>query len=303
MTYYIGIDGGGSNLRVAIVDDDLTIVRQVHMGKANPHTSGFDASTHLIQTALRDVTHNFDAPICAVGIGISGAPRMLYDRWLRETVLHVLPNTRVVPSSDQEIALVGANGEPLGVLILAGTGSIGCGINEHGESLTVGGWGYLMGDKGSGFWLGIQALQAYVRQAEGTQERPSRLYERVLEACGFSDYFQIVPYLYGESPPKTNEIAKLASIVLEEADNGDWQALEIIDEGAHELAHLTHSMMRRLHMPHAKIAFAGGLLTNDTPLARKLCEKLNLPSIPQPQYSALIGAALLAKITYEKEQA
>jgi glucosamine kinase len=157
MRYYIGIDGGGSHLRAVLVDETMHVLREVVRGKANPNTLGLQQASERIQQALRDVVQDFPEPIHAVGIGIAGAPKAIAEKWLRDTVKAALPLAEVVPSSDEEIALVGAHGERRGVLVLAGTGSIAHAVNDAGEGLTIGGWGYLMGDKGSGYWLGLQA--------------------------------------------------------------------------------------------------------------------------------------------------
>lgn len=298
MNYYIGVDGGGSNLRVALVDETMHLLREVVRGKVNPNTLGIQQASDRIQQALSEITDGFNEPIRAVGIGISGAPKAIAENWLRDTVKAVLPMAVVVPSSDEEIALVGANGERRGVLVLSGTGSIAHGANDAGESLTIGGWGYLMGDKGSGYWLGMQALEAYIRHEDGTDTRPTSLVERVRQACGFKDRFDIIPWLY-QPAPDSSKVARLAPLVLEEAQAGDAHARHIIEEGAAELALLAQTIVRRLHITQPRYAFAGSLLTHPTPLAEALCRRLRLPALPQPRYTPLIGAALLARLTVD----
>ncbi len=298
MKYYIGVDGGGSHLRVALVDETMRPLREVVGGKANPNTLGIQQASDRIQHALREITEGFHEPIRAVGIGIAGAPKAIAEKWLRDTVKAVLPLAEVVPSSDEEIALVGANGERRGVLILSGTGSIAHGANDAGESLTIGGWGYLVGDKGSGYWLGMQALEAYLRHEDGLDATPTSLVERVRQACGFKDRFDIIPWLYHPAPD-SSKVARLAPLVLEEAQAGDAHARHIVEEGAAELALLAQTIARRLRIEQPRYAFAGSLLTHPTPLAEALCRHLRLPAPPQPRYSPLIGAALLARLTVD----
>ncbi|XWX05556.1 BadF/BadG/BcrA/BcrD ATPase family protein (plasmid) [Aggregatilineales bacterium SYSU G02658] len=298
MRYYIGIDGGGSNLRVALVDETMHLLREVVRGKTNPNVLGLQQASERVQQALREITADFAEPIRAVGIGIAGAPKAIAENWLRDTVKAALPLVEVVPSSDEEIALVGANGERRGVLVLAGTGSIAYGVNDAGEALTVGGWGYLLGDKGSGYWLGMQALEAYLRHEDGLDTRPTSLVERVRQACGFRDRFDVIPWLY-QPAPDSSKVASLAPLVLEEAQAGDAYARHIVEEAATELALLAQTIVRRLRIDHPRYAFAGSLLTNPTPLAEALCRRLHLPTPPQPRYSPLIGAALLARLTVD----
>jgi len=295
MRYYIGVDGGGSHLRAVLVDETMHVLREVVRGKANPNTLGLQQASERIQQALRDVVQDFPEPIHAVGIGIAGAPKAIAEKWLRDTVKAALPLAEVVPSSDEEIALVGAHGERRGVLVLAGTGSIAHAVNDAGEGLTIGGWGYLMGDKGSGYWLGLQALEAYIRHEDGTDTRPTSLVARVRQACGFKDRFDIIPWLY-QPAPDASKVASLAPLVLEEAQAGDARAQQIVSEGADELALLAQTLVRRLNIQQPRYAFAGSLLTEPTPLAEALCRRLHLPTPPRPRYSPMVGAALLARL-------
>ena len=75
----------------------------------------------------------------------------------------MLPAAQIALSSDVEIALVGALGQRLGIVVLAGTGSAAYGVNRAGDALLVGGWGYLLGDEGSGYWIGAEALRLLAR--------------------------------------------------------------------------------------------------------------------------------------------
>jgi glucosamine kinase len=292
---YLGIDGGGSNLRLAVVDDNLNVLVEAQRETANPSSIGRDAAKMLIQDAIREIALK-SPPIRAVGIGIAGAAKSHSADWLREVVEEVLPHARVVPSSDMEIALVGANGERRGVLILAGTGSVAYGINEAGEELQVGGWGYLLGDEGGGYWIGMEALRTISHTLDGTHDYDSSLYGRIMDELNFSHPKDLIAWLYrGDS--KVREVAKLAALVLEEAENKDFRALSIIEGAAYHLAHLTQTVIRRLVIEQPQIAFAGGLLSEPNPLSTRLMSRLNLTTFPTAKYPPVIGAALLAKLS------
>lgn len=293
--YAIGIDGGGTNLRVIVVQPDLTIVGRANAGTANPNVIGHDTSTALLQQTVREAVTNAGlelGQIDAVGIGVAGAPREFESEWLYQAMLGVLPDALIVPSSDHEIALVGALGKREGVLILAGTGSVGYGVNAVGESALVGGWGYLLGDEGSGYSLGMDALRALMKVWDGRLPESS-LTEPILAALGLQNIWGIVTWLYGEVV-RTPEIAKLGPIVLEHAVMGDGVAQMIVEHGVIGLVDHVETIKRRLHMDQPEVAFAGGLLTSDNLLSRTLCQRLGLSCIPQPRYTPVVGAALLA---------
>ncbi|MDX2141301.1 MAG: BadF/BadG/BcrA/BcrD ATPase family protein [Chloroflexota bacterium] len=298
MSIWIGIDGGGSNLRVVGVDDDMHVIVQAMRGTVNPSAIGRDASAALMQDALREVLATIPgASVAGVGMGVAGASAVYAGDWLRAVIAAVLPDTPVAPSSDNEIALVGAHGERRGVLLLAGTGSVAFGVNDAGESVQTGGWGYLLGDEGGGYWLGNQALRAVTLSADGIAPDAAPLSQRLLVHLGMSSATDAITWVYRQPPP-TRDIATLASVVLEMADAGDAYTCAIIEQGAAALVLLSDTIVARLHMTAPRIAFAGGLLTSDNSLSRAVCRRLGMTTLPEARYAPVVGAALLAKLHY-----
>jgi glucosamine kinase len=298
MSLWLGIDGGGSNLRLVLANDDLQIIAQSDTPQsANPNIIGRDTALTFIQSAIAALIEGYQ--VHGVGIGISGASAEHAESWLREVVTGVLPSVHVAPASDIEIALVGAHGQRYGVLLLAGTGSVAYAINRMGEALQIGGWGYLLGDEGSGYWLGMGALKTFTLAHDGRLEKSSTLTERVRAELELKKGRALVEWLYRKQPVPVAEVAKLARLVLEEAD--DWQAQALIQKAADELAQLVYLGLERLKMYDAPIAFAGGLLSEANPLSLAVMENLKLREIPRTRYSPVLGAALLAKLTYPKD--
>lgn len=293
MRAFLGIDGGGSTLRVALVDDALNILAQVNRGTANPSVIGREASARLIQDALREVLAVTGIQPLAVGIGIAGASAAYASDWLLATVGAVLPRVPVAPSVDNEIALTGAHGARRGAMVLAGTGSVALAIDVHGQRVQAGGWGYLLGDEGGGYWLTLEALRATARWADGADASAEGLALRVLDAFEFDRPLDIIPWLYRQPPP-TRDIAAQAGLVLDAAEAGDPAAVDIIARGAEALAVLARTVSARAGTD-PEIRFCGGLLTADNPLSRALCRALGLTDLPLPLYPSVVGAALLAK--------
>ena len=293
-SYYIGIDGGGSTLRVLLVDDALTMLASAQRGTVNPSAIGREASAALITDALREVLVAVSVPVAAVGIGVAGAPHTFAADWLRQVVGAVLPSVLTVASSDDEIALVGAHGAWRGAMVLAGTGSVACAVNAQGEWAQAGGWGYLLGDEGSGCWLALEALRAYIHWGEGTAPHAAAFAQRVRDHFGFSSIVDVTPWVYRQPLP-TRELAQHAAVVLDAADDGDSVALEIVERGAAALAAIVNAAIQRVNA-EPSIRFCGGLLTADNALSRALCKQLGLTDIPLPLHPPAIGAALLAKL-------
>ncbi len=297
--YVMGVDGGGSGVRAVIVTPSLEVLGEGSSATANPGVVGLEQAERNIQAAMRAALDAAALPpeaVQAVGLGIAGASIYHYDAadWLRKVAQGVLPRTHVVPSSDFEIALVGALGQRRGLLVLAGTGSLAYGVNAAGETALVGGWGYLLDDAGSGYWLGMRGLRAVVHADDG-QGPPTALTQRLLGTLALQRPRDLVLWLYRAEKPRTREIAALAPLVLAAAAEGDRVAAKLVAEACDILADLAHIAMRRLALRQPSIAFAGGLLRAPNPLSTCLCAALELSELPQPWYSPAVGAALLAR--------
>lgn len=299
MTYFIGIDGGGSNLRVVVTDAALKVVAEQRGETVNPSVVGRQESASRIQQAMRaclDAGGLDTSDIAGVGLGIAGASAEYAALWLRDMVWAVLPGVHIAPSSDIEIALVGAHGARQGVLVLAGTGSVALAIDRTGKTARAGGWGYLLGDEGGGHWLGMEALRAVMRASDG-RGMQTQLSSRVLDVLDLTDVQAITLWLYRAEAPRTREVAQLAPLVCEVADAGDTVAQSIVNQAADELALLCRAVIDRVGLENPPIAFAGGLLTESTPVRARLCDRLHITVPLQPRYSPVIGAALLAQLT------
>jgi N-acetylglucosamine kinase-like BadF-type ATPase len=295
----MGIDGGGSTVRVAITTPDLTVRGQSEGPTANPGVVGADKAADTIRETMRralDAAGLTADQIAAVGIGVAGAAAHHSAGWLRAVVEAITPQARIVPSADFEIALVGALGQRQGVLVLAGTGSLAYGINAAGVTALVGGWGYLLDDAGSGYWIGIRALEAVVRAADGRGQNTA-LTPALLNALGLPGSLDLIAWLYRAEAARTREIAQLAPLVIERAAENDPAARAIVSQAAAELELATRTVIRRLDMPAPDFAFAGGLLTHKNLLSDTLCVGLGLDSIPVPRHTPVIGAALLALLS------
>jgi glucosamine kinase len=302
MSLFMGIDGGGSNLRVVITDRTLAQRAEAYRGSANPSLIGRDAAAEMIRDAMREALQQVDgARVVAVGIGVAGASKQVAGDWLDQVVHAVLPVAHVAAASDNEIALVGALGKREGLLLLAGTGSVGFGVNAAGASLQVGGWGYLLGDEGSGYWLGLQALKQVAHSLDAGKPA-SALVQTIQREYGLTSARDLIQWVYHHDANPIPQIARIAPLVLDVAAAGDASARGIVERGGQALVSIAETIKTRLAMPQPAIGLAGGLLRADNPLSRFVQARLGLDELPQPLYTPVIGAALLARLTYDARQ-
>ena len=304
---FVGIDGGGSKLRIAITDADLRSLASIESAPANPSVIGHDNARRLIRHeiagALRQARLQ-PQDIAAAAIGIAGASNLHSEDWLLETVKPTLPDALIVPSSDLEIALVGSLGQRQGILLLAGTGSAIYGVAPGGQRLQIGGWGYLLGDEGSGYWIGSQLLRHIIaRHDQGASSKDDALTRACMDVLGLTEPRELIAWLYRSKEPPVTLVASLAELVLNAAaDCSSWATI-CVESAAEQLTQQVNLMRSRLNYENAPIAFAGGLLDNDNALSQRVTQRLGLPRRPIARHSPVIGAALLATMAWRAKGA
>jgi N-acetylglucosamine kinase len=276
MQYVIGIDAGGTKTVGLLADETGKVLAEVRGSGANLQTHGeleVEKVFDEIMEALRQ-----GRTISAVGLGIAGVDRP-HDEAVIRGILRRLGHretARVV--NDAAIALVAGAPEGRGIVVLAGTGSIAYGLDGTGKSARSGGYGFLLADEGSGYWLGHQALRSTVRAADG-RGPATRLAPLVFEAMEVTSVSELVPRVYEKGLPK-HRIAALAPLVQRARDEGDEVAAALVEGGARELALAARAVARQLDFGNAPfpVVLAGGAFKACPALVDLLVKQLDLPA-------------------------
>ena len=240
----LGIDGGGSGTRCVIADLAGNILARGNGGPSNPLTAGADPAAEGIQSAVREASEacGVDAFEASV-MGVAGTERQSGIKALEERLTEFdYGRLRIV--SDAVVALAGATGCRPGVVVISGTGSIAFGLNEDGETARAGGWGWRLGDEGSGYDIGHKALIASLRHFDG-RGPPTSLSEKVKAALGLGDLSELVDRVYN-GDMGSREVAALVHLVREAAGEGDEVAAGIMEEAGEELGMAASAVIRRL---------------------------------------------------------
>jgi len=231
----IGIDGGGSkNDLILFTADGKTLNRVIGKGSNVSEMGPEAASARLIgQIAELLKDHGgMEAEIQAIFAGLSGGGAISSRQFVIDKIKEALPNAREVHiSGDTVTALYAGVGTGDGMAVIAGTGTSEFVRYGGGQTTMVGGWGHLIDDSGSGFWLGKEAINAALREADGRGKK-TLLTQLVEEKLGKSVRSSI-SYLYSDGK---RTIASFAPVVFAAAEQGDEVALDIIRRGADELA-------------------------------------------------------------------
>lgn len=274
MRYVIGIDAGGTKTVGLLADETGTVVRDARGGGANLRVHGELG----VEKVVYQVIDALDppAPVAAVCLGIAGADRPEEKELLQGVLRRLGLRQRVRIENDARIALVAGAPEGHGIVVVAGTGSIAYGVDPAGQSARSGGWGSLLGDEGSAFWLGHAAVRHGIRAADGRGPETT-LYRRICEKIGVEVPADLVGWFYDQDLPR-NRVAELAGLVEEAAAEGDEAAEGLLDQAAWHLASAARAVARQLSFSaRYPLVLAGGAFRACPSLYRRLEAGLDLP--------------------------
>ncbi len=257
----VGVDGGGTKTHAVILDSDLGVLGEGWSGASNPLRVGIGKGAAAIREAIDQACETARlrrADLIAAEVGLAGARRKELNARMREALLG-LGIDEIVVVGDADIALYGATEGAPGLIIIAGTGSICCGINARGKTMCAGGWGPIAGDEGAGAWIARRALRAIARAVDGRGPATSL----TTLACSYfhvSDPNDLSTAIY--APTITNErLAGFGKDVVEAAKAKDVTARDIIIEGGGELGIAASAVIRNLKMEGEtfQVAYVGGI--------------------------------------------
>jgi N-acetylglucosamine kinase-like BadF-type ATPase len=257
--YVLGIDAGGTKTTACLADQDGVIVGEGRGGGANLQAQGeleVEKVLHAVIEAAIGERPIWPAAVC---LGIAGVDRAADDVIVRGILRRLGFKAHALIVNDALVALVAGVGDDAGVVIISGTGSIAYGVNTAGVAARAGGWGYVLGDEGSGYWIGRQALSAVVREADGRGPR-TRLSALVLDHFGVAHAPGLVREVYDKGL-RRHVIAALGPVVERARAEGDVVASEILRLAADELTRAATSVIERLRMRGETfhIMLAGGM--------------------------------------------
>ncbi len=290
----IGADVGGSKTAVGVSDGETILSRADGPGAAVRPGRAL-ASASVIAEVVRQALAGLGRLTGDVlYVGAAGAGREPERDELRKALRTEKLAPHVVVATDIEIALAAAFDEGPGIVVSAGTGSVAVGRDRSGKQHRIGGYGWQMGDEGSGYAIGRAALGAVSRAVDGRSPRTA-LSDRVLAASHSENFDGLVRWAAGASPA---EVAALAPHVLDVAAHGDPLAQGIADYAARELTQLAICLLPLMQGDApVGVAITGGLLATDGPLRRSVLGRLReepaLTPVEAP-VDAVAGALRLA---------
>jgi N-acetylglucosamine kinase-like BadF-type ATPase len=199
-------------------------------------------------------------------------------RLIRGIMKRIGHKAKVLVVNDALVALEAGAPERPGVVVIAGTGSIAYGRNERNQAARAGGWGYMLGDEGSGYWIGRAALRAVLRESD-RRGPATQLTGRLLDYYGVSRAQDLIHQVYhGTLRPAA--IASLAQCVQGAFTDGDAVAIGILRGSVDQLESSALSVARRLEIVGSDFPFvlSGGIFRAVPWLEEELARRLPLAS-------------------------
>jgi len=272
--HVLGIDAGGTKTVCLLANDRGQILAESRGSGANLQAVGELEVEKVLHQVMEETLGDRDVRPDGICLGIAGVDRPQDANAVRGIMRRIAHKTHTMVVNDALVALVAGAGDQPGVVVVAGTGSIAYGRDASGRAARAGGWGYLLGDEGGGFWIGRAALSAVVRQFD--HRGPTTLLtDLVLEQMQLTTPAELIHAIY-ERGLQRHAIAGIADVVQQATDAGDAVAAEILGRAAGELAAAAASVVTRLGMRGDVFptVLAGGIFRGIPSLAADLATRM-----------------------------
>jgi N-acetylglucosamine kinase-like BadF-type ATPase len=260
MSLYLGIDAGGSKTRCALADETQVLAR-ASTGTVKLMRVSEDEATARLRRMLDEVVDVAGASLGEVRrscLGLAGIGSAAVRAWAAKTMAD-LAGGELILCGDEEIALEAAFAGGPGILVVAGTGSNAIGRTASGGSFGAGGWGPVLGDEGSGTWIGLEAIRAALRAQDriGLGGVSTCLLREIERHWGVESLAELVALANrrGDAGGEAPDFATLAPVVARCAEQGDSLAAGVLERAGEELAGLVALVF---HKMTAHAADAGG---------------------------------------------
>ena len=278
MAYYLGFDAGGTRTDAVLANETTMLARASGGSVKLMRVSSAQAEENLrfVIETLFQKTGILPEQIKAVCIGIAGYTVPAITDWVERTLAAILGGTQTLcVAGDVEIALDAAFPGAPGVLIIAGTGSNFLGRTSTGALINVGGWGPMLGDEGSGYWIGTAAVRAALRAKD--RGEPTYLLDKICGYWGCRDLNHLIEIAHAVPPP---DFAALAPVVAAAEEAGDATAAAVLLGAGRILGQDALLVFRRVRAsepegaPMPGVAFTGSILRHIAPVRRAMIEEI-----------------------------
>jgi N-acetylglucosamine kinase-like BadF-type ATPase len=300
MRYFLGVDGGASKTAALVTDEAGKSLGTCIAGPSNHLRVGIETAARNIERAVNKALVAADVAsreIVWTYCGIAGADHPAHRQEIVDSLEIFFPRGNFTVDNDARIALTGAIGFGAGVVVISGTGSVAFGRNEAGEEARAGGWGPIIGDEGSGYFIARTGLSAILRAFDG-RSKPTLMTEMLRNECHLEP--RDLPRAIYAQTTHADDVARYAKLVFDAADAGDGVARSILDLAAQQLAIAVLAVARRLNIADNDfpVAYVGGVFNAGevllAPLRAAITAEAPRATLQPPMRTPVEGAAQMA---------
>lgn len=301
MSYYLGIDGGGTKTKVVVIDDQDQIIYEGSSGPSSIDTVTSEETLNSFKTALnlfyikyQNIT--FESIFCGLG-GIVDEDDYHLVESLLKNLNGVNDSTYIRARNDMENALYSGLCFDEGMTLICGTGMVSYGKDTFENTHKAGGWGYKEGDLGSGYDLGMRALRHIIKAYDGRKSQ-DEFSKDIADQIGLkkaNDFVDIMDKYY----LNRTWIASLSPLVTKHANLGNVYAKEMIDLATDELALSVRAVFNNLRLKEKVLVIVGSLGNSGGYFVNQLHKKITeidpYINIIKPIVDPALAAAKMAK--------
>src|SRR3954471_8363414 len=195
MMHVLGLDAGGTKTICLLANERGIVIASARAGGANLPAAGELAVEKVLHDVMDEAIGERGIVPAAICLGIAGVDRPDDHAVIRGIMKRIGRQARILIVNDALVALEAGAPQQPGIVVISGTGSIAYGRNARGEAARAGGWGYVLGDEGSGYWIGRAALRAVLRESD--RRGPTTvLTELVLKHFGVAAPHELIHHIY-----------------------------------------------------------------------------------------------------------
>lgn len=283
--HLLAVDGGGTKTLAVITDSTGSILGEGKAGASNYQVIGKEMAIKALVTSIQGALAEaaalnggpvqFGKAVFALA-GIDTANDELEVREIvEETIKQLgLATGILLVENDCLSALLGATQNKAGALLISGTGSIVFAHDGRGNFFRTGGWGYRVGDEGSGYWIGKEAIRSVLKMKDG-REKETILSKLLLQKFGFQKVEDLYNWVYSPSYC-VDDVGALTTLVEEAFTLGDKVSKRILEDAAKELSLLLETTIEKagIAMDEFQLILQGGVIQNNQFIRNRVLECL-----------------------------
>lgn len=301
---FLGVDGGGTKTEFIIINEIGKVLGHAVKPTCHYKQTSLDNFEQVISEGVEEVCRQSRISISEIDFSVIGVPgygEIEKDiHIIDEMVKRVLGKDSFKCVNDAVVAWAGSLGCEPGINIVAGTGTIGYGIDPKGNMARASGWGPFCGDEGSAYWLGKKVIEIFSKQSDGRLKK-TPLYDIVSSEFNLKHEFDLLDIVVNKMEMKRDKVAQLAKLLYKAAEVNDVFAIEAYSHAAYEHYLTIHSIVGKLDFETEEkilVSYSGGIFNAGEYILAPLKKYLQKESKPieliTPILKPIFGAALYA---------